>query len=368
MLELTLRQFEELNLFSNKNLEKVIGNVVNESSNAVFVSMFEDSVVLLDHEQGQFYSADYSFDKEKLVLALEHFEPIKLKKEELDFKVDVRNFFESEEFDVESLAESYKDKISAQDKYVTELINEAMSLKDFSEKIDYQELSKLNESNSLKNKQYFKAYGNRLDTNPMTSVTYFNWKNPVKVSLVESESVKVVNSSIKEKASDLWKRDAFKKAFIEASKTSLEDIDEGRKMFAECFSQYPQVFFLDKADKKALFGKTILASPQLREHLDVLSKGIEMLMEEDEISSIGKQYISEAALDEETKNTSAGLAPELSVDEITELAKELKTISEKVEDSLVKERLMTLSEELVGSIEEGTRVDLVKEAVQLLSI
>ena len=368
MLELTLRQFEELNLFSNKNVEKVIGDVVNESSNAALVAMFEDSVILLDHEEGQFYSADYSFDKEKLVLTLEGFEPINLKKEEIDFKVDVRKFFESEKFDIEDLAESYKDKISAQDKFVTEIINESMALKDFSEKVNYSELSKLNESNVLKNKPYFKAYEGRLSTNPLTSAVYFNWKAPVKVALTENEVLKVVNSSIKEKAADLWKRDAFKKSFTEASKVALKDVETGKKMFAECFEQFPQVFFLDKADKKALFGKTILAAPQLRENLEILLKGIEAIMEEEEVASIGEKYISEATLEEGADGTKLDIAPELTVDEINELAKELVNVSTKVLDEAIKERLVTLSEGLVDSIEEGTRVDLVKEAVQLLSI
>jgi len=85
-LELTIREFEEINLYSNKNLEKVVASIVNESSNAALVAMYEDSIILLDHEEGQFYFADYKFDPNKLTLEFDNFKPINLVKENYDFK------------------------------------------------------------------------------------------------------------------------------------------------------------------------------------------------------------------------------------------------------------------------------------------
>ncbi len=88
----------------------------------------------------------------------------------------------------------------AQDKFVTELINEAMSVKDFGSVIDYSQLAQLNE-HELEGEEFFKAYKERLSTHPSISIKHFNWKDPVIVSLVESETVKIVNSlRLQEKA------------------------------------------------------------------------------------------------------------------------------------------------------------------------
>ena len=65
---MTIKEFEELNLFSNRNVEKITEAIVNESDNAALVSMFEDNVILLDHNSGDFYSASYKFDGEDLKL------------------------------------------------------------------------------------------------------------------------------------------------------------------------------------------------------------------------------------------------------------------------------------------------------------
>jgi hypothetical protein len=138
---MTIKQFEEINLFSNKSIEKVVSSIVNESSNAALVAMFEDSVILLDHDDGQFYTADYTFDGKKLKLTLENFQSIDLEKEENSFKKDVSNFFESEDASAKDLAESYKDSVMEQEKFVNELISEALSTKDFDETINYKELA-----------------------------------------------------------------------------------------------------------------------------------------------------------------------------------------------------------------------------------
>jgi len=66
-MELTLKEFEDLNIFSHKNMEEITRSLVNRSSNAAFVSMYDDSVILFDHEEGQFYAADYKFDDKKLI-------------------------------------------------------------------------------------------------------------------------------------------------------------------------------------------------------------------------------------------------------------------------------------------------------------
>ena len=96
-MEIKLRDFESMNLFSNKNLEKVVASVVNKSSNAVLINMFEDSLILLDHNTGQFYAADYKFDPKKLTLQIENFEPVELIKEQDEFKDKLVEFFDEDE-------------------------------------------------------------------------------------------------------------------------------------------------------------------------------------------------------------------------------------------------------------------------------
>ena len=68
--EMSLREFEDMNLYSNKSMERIISSIVNESSNAALVNMYEDSVILLDHEEGTFYTADYKFEPKTLTLVI----------------------------------------------------------------------------------------------------------------------------------------------------------------------------------------------------------------------------------------------------------------------------------------------------------
>jgi hypothetical protein len=384
-LRMTIKQFEELNLFSNRNIEKVVASVVNESSNAALVSMFEDSVILLDHEDGQFYAADYTFDGKKLKLTLENFQPIDLEKEESNFKNDVSKFFESDETSATSLTESYKDSVLDQEKFVNELISEALSTKNFEDNVSYKELSEANDGISIADKPYFKAYQERLETNPLNEAKFFNWKDKVVVSLLESEKVKLINSSAAEKAADLWKKEIFKKSFNEAASLFIKDVEAGKEKFVSLFEEYPQLFLLDNADRKTLFGKAIIASSALREHLDDLQKGMNILLEDEDVKSIKESYLSlinesddeeseeeeeeeEEDDEEDDEEEKDEPAKELDADEIGEIADEIKKVAGKVEDEDLKEKLKKLADKLEKSIEEGTRPDLIKEAVYLLSI
>jgi hypothetical protein len=88
--QLTLREFENVNLYSNNSMQKVMGSIVNKSSNAVLVNVFEDSAILFDHEEGSFYMADYKFDPKKLTLKLENFEEIQLIREKARLKEEAK--------------------------------------------------------------------------------------------------------------------------------------------------------------------------------------------------------------------------------------------------------------------------------------
>jgi hypothetical protein len=377
---MTVKQFEEINLFSNKNVEKIVSSIVNESSNAALVSMYEDSVILLDHDDGQFYSADYAFDGKSLKLTLENFQSIDLEKEESSFKKDVSAFFESDETSVKSLTESYKNSVMEQEKFVNELISEALSTKDFNEKINYKELSEANDSITIADKPYFKAYVERLETNPLNEVKFFNWKDKVIVSLMESEKVKLINSSAVEKANELWKKENFKSLFGEAASIFIEDVDQGKEKLVSLFEEYPQLFLLDNADRKTLFGKAIISNSRLRESLEDLQKGMDILFETEEIRELQSSYMSlleesdddsedETSEEEPADDTKEETpAKELDADEVKEIADSLQKIADEVEDEKLKGKLDDIIAKLGGSIEEGTRPNLIKEAIYLLTI
>ena len=86
MAEFTLKEWENINLYSNDSMQKVVASVVNSSSNAVLVNMFEDQLILLDHSDGQFYIADYDFNAKDLKLKIENYEEVELQHEESDFR------------------------------------------------------------------------------------------------------------------------------------------------------------------------------------------------------------------------------------------------------------------------------------------
>ena len=365
MVELTINQFEEMNLFSNRNAEKMTASIVNNSSNAALVAMFEDSVILLDHEEGQFYSADYKLDLKEMKLVFENFEAISLIKEETDFKAKVRDFLDSDDMETSEITESYLDSVVRQEKVVSEIINEAMMMKDFSEIKDYKELAEANNSIKISEKPYFKYYKNRLETNPLSEVKYFNFKDKVSVSITESESRQLVNSTAKEKAGDLWKRDSFKKMFTEASLELIKDVEIGRPLIKECFDTYPQIYSLDKADRKILFGKTVISTQVLRESLEDLLKGLDILFTETEFKESVTEYKNET-LNEEEGNSEK--IYELNEEEVRELVTELINVGKNIKSKKVLEEIKELGEKILAGTEEGTRPTLIKEAVMLLTI
>lgn len=376
-LEMSLREFEDMNLYSNKSMERIVASIVNETSNCALVNMFEDSVVLLDHDNGTFYTSDYQFDPKTLTLTLENFEEVFLTKEENQFKDSVKNFFEDEDSSVDDLTESYKENVIEQEAFINELINETLSVKDFEGMIDYSELAEANESVSISNEEFFQSYTDRLETHPLTEAKFINFEDKVVVSLLESETVKLINSSAVEKAAVLWKRPEFKESFVEASKVFVENVEEGKDLFVTLFEEYPQIFFLDKADRKAMFGKAIISDDVLRESLQDLLKGIEILFEDEDINNLSETYLSEmedgapaeaeGTGDEEEKEEKTP-AKELTPAEIKKISSALKTVAEKVEDEKLKEKLDELIGKLDVTMEEGTRPELVKEAVYLLSL
>jgi hypothetical protein len=382
--ELTLEQFENLNLFSNRNMEKVMTGVVNSSSNAALVNMGEDSVILLDHKSGDFYIADYEFDRKNLTLEFSNYERIDLIDDRSDFENDVRKVFESDddEIDFTSLTESYKRNVAERDSFLNELVSLTMSRKSFEEAVDYDQIADALTEVELTStsKSFFNEYVERIDEYPLNEVKRFDWINPVKVSLMETERQTLVNKSAIQKAHDLWKKQSFKEAFEEAAEVFVENVEEGTEKFKELLENYPQIYFLDKADRRTLFGKTVLGtSSELREGMDDLLKGIDILFEKYELGDIREKYLAEAddgydhqaadiAAEEDDEEDDYEEAPEVEEEEMANMVDDLTRIAEKCEDVRTKTRLEDLIDKINSSIGEGTRPALVKEAVSILSL
>jgi hypothetical protein len=382
MAEFTLKEFENLNLYSNDSLQKVVASVVNSSSNAVLVNMYEDSLILLDHDEGQFYIADYDFNPKELKIKIENFEAVELREEEDNFKDKIYEYFDDEEGNPVELAEVYKESVMGQERYVAELINGAIATKDFSEVDDWSQVKNVIDENAideLRKDKSFKAYEERLETHPLTEVKMFDWENPVNVSLIETESSSIVNRTTIEKANELWKKENFKESFEEAAKVLLDDVEEGTERFRSLLEDYPQIFYLDSGDRKTLFGKAILASKDLRDDMSLLVKGLDMLFEQFDLAEMREEYLAEA--DEEEMNGDEGdeggkedkedkkeKAPEVEPISMKKIASELKSVAEKVEDEDLKKKLENLIARVEKGKEEGTRPDVVKEAVAILTL
>lgn len=382
-MDLTLREFENLNLYSHRNMEKVIRKLVNESYNAALVSMFDDSIILLDHEDGNFYSADYDFNEENLTLTLNNFENVSLVKEDGDFEEDIASFFEDDEVTPQDLTKSYKKNIIEQEKYIDDLISEVVSTKDFSNRINYgqiKEAVKEIEAESKK-ERFFKVYKERLSSHPLTEAKYFDWETPIKVSLIETEKHPIINTSMVEKAKSMWKRGDFKESFIEAVEDLEEDSNE--KMLA-LFENFPVLFYLSEEDRLAVFGKTLLSS-SFRERRKEIVENIETLMEEDaDFSELKENYLSEAEAEtdadiedttvkadgsEDKEDSDKKEKPEAELEltpaEMKKLVDDLKAVHEKLEDGPEKTKISSIIDKLSSSEEEGTKPTEVKEAVSL---
>lgn len=376
MITMNLKEFEEMVLHSNENIQKIAESIVNESSNASLVAMYDDSVVLLDHNEGSFYKANYKFDNDNLKMTFENFEEFELSEDKTDFRSTLRNFFEEEDSDPKSLTESYVEDVLEQEKFINETINKALATKDFNEIVDYSEVAAANDELNISEETFFKKYAERMETHPVNESKYFNFKDPVVVSLIETENKKLVNSSLMEQAADIWKRESFRKLFNEACETLVEDVEEGAEELAEVFAEYPQIFFLDNADRKSVFGKALLNNSKLAEHVDDILTGIKSLMNEDEnLISLQEYYLTEQEEEEEEEKEGdeeekdkEKEAPELTPEELQKIADSLKKVAEKVESESLKIKLDDIISKLEGSVEEGTRPDLVKEAIQLLTI
>lgn len=414
--DITFREFEGINSFSNANIERVLRSYINESANAALVSVFDDGAILYDVMEGVFHKADFSFNKENLSVVMKNFERINLKEDEkVNFKMAVKDYFIGEGTDMSFLAENYVEFMEKPKVAVEKLIAESIADKSFENTADFEELSYINEGfKDLHEEEFFKAYQRRAITNPLSNILVFNFRDPVAFSLYEStEPVQYINSQGKKKAKQLTKNKNFKKKATQACNIFKEDIEEGELALFALFEEYPSLFYLTENELRETFARVLITDPRRQGDYKSILEGLKHFVAGDpdiaylkesvmgEAIDIGSEEGDEKSLDDkepkgdelekkddEDKEPEEEKAKELTTAEKTKLVDALKTVVDKAVD----EKIRDMAQELLSKFkeddkeddkeekskdsekdekeldDEGTRPDDVKEAVRFLSI
>jgi polyhydroxyalkanoate synthesis regulator phasin len=359
-MKLSLAQFENICLLSNKNVEKILKRLINESSNAALVSVFDESVILYDHTDGIFRTADYVLNKDDLTIKLENFENIDLVQYEESTSDIIESFFDDES-SVEDISESYRKEVIGRTNFVKDIVNEALSEKNFFGKPDYSQIAEVKSSLKLasKNMKFFEAYQERIKEVPMTKIMSFDWVNPVSVSLEEMEQDRVVASVNIAEAHNLWRDKEFKGLFQEATREFIQDVEIGADMFEGLARRYPGIMFLESEDRKAMFGKSMLGDKTLTENLGDTLKGLDVLFEKLDIAELKEEYSGKLS-DEEVS------APVMTEEEIDTVVKDLNKLAESISDDNTLEYINGLIESVETFNYDGISPSVVKEVVELL--
>ena len=400
MAKMTYSQLHGVIINDNTNIESMIRGFINESANASVVAVYDDSLVLLDTINEEFYTCNYHYNPDTLSVILEGFDKIELEEDNsIDFKIAVKDYLISEDDDSRDLLNSYMKTLNKSKSAVESIVAESISDKDYSNSADYDELSFINEEfEDLRESDFFKAYQDRLITHPLNNVLVLDWENPVAFTLLETTEPKAyINSKSKEKAKKCCASKKFKKEMCGACKAFVEDVDEGGDMLIEMFNDNPSLFSLNQMELKEAVARSIMLDPQLNGEYKKIAEAVVHYINNDE----GFQYLREAIdiddeSDNETKASEAkaaeGEAPaepageekkddekkedekkdedkatELTAEDKEKLVDALKTVVDKVTDEKIKE----MAENLLKKFDvedEGTRPDDVKEAVRFLSI
>ena len=403
MAKMTYSQLHGVIVNDNTNIENMVRGFINESANASVVAVYDDSLVLLDTINEEFYSCNYHYNPDTLSVILEGFDKIELEEDDsLDFKIAVKDYLISEDDDSRSLLNSYMKTLNKSKSAVESIVAESISDKDYSNAADYEELSFINEEfEELRESEFFKAYQDRLITHPLNNVLVLDWENPVAFTLLETTEPKAyINSKSKDKAKKCCASKKFKKEMCDACKAFVEDVEEGGDMLIEMFSDSPSLFSLNQTELKEAVAKSIMLDPQLNGEYKKISEAVVHFINNDE----GFQYLresididdagdNEAEKKDEKKETDdlnskvpegdsekkedgdkdeekkedEDKAVELTAEDKEKLVSALKTVIDKVTDAKVKE----MAEGLLAKFDnddEGTKPEDVKEAVRFLSI
>lgn len=352
-----ISKFNNSLMYSNKNLEKLIRKVINESSNAVLLETFTDKCILQDHITGGIYSCDYDFDGK--VLTFENFEQIELEKDTSNLEEAIGKMFDDEYVDI---VEEYENASMKQDDVYENSLVEALSLKNMSNVIDYTEMLGISESVSdeLKETKMFKIYENRLEKKPTSSIKYIDWENTVKVSIIDEDENNYIVNGMKEKASKLKSNTSFKEGLLEAAGEFVET--EDCSLLESLIEENREVAVLDKSEIKEVVGISVITNKTLLENRNKIVNEICRIIEENE----NLMSLKENA---EDTNEAEDKDAQCTEEDYDKLLKELEKVQEKVSD----EKLSKKIEDLISAINDckdtdTTDVATVKEAISLLKM
>lgn len=359
-MELTNSKLSNIILFSNKNLEKVVRSLINESANAVLLESFSDKLLLADHQSGGIYLADYKFDGK--TLTLENYENVDVVNDKSNLREAIENYFDSDGYDVGAIAEAYEEDSEAQNTDLNESITEALSLKK-NDIINYAELDGINESVSdVKEMDFFKNYSEYLLESPTTSIKYIDWVNPVSVSLINEDAGRMIVCNAKDKAKTLAKDKEFKKLFAEAA-TALMEGDN--YPMTELLEDNSSILALDKVEMKEFVGMSIIGDKDLMASRKEILEAVEEIVSESDDLSEMRTLLEE---DETDGNTEADEKLATTDKDIDALKSALDKALENITDEKLAEKIKSLKDALDTSKDTGTTdVETVKECVELLS-
>ena len=359
-MELTNTKLSNIILFSNKNLEKVVRSLINESANAVLLETFSDKLLLADHQSGGIYLADYKFDGK--TLTLENYENVDIVNDKSNLREAIEDYFDSDGYDVGAIAEAYEEDAEAQNTDLNESIVEALSLKN-NEVINYSELEGINESvGDVKEMPFFKNYSEYLLESPTTSIKFIDWVNPVSVSLISEDSGRMIVSNAKDKAKILTKDKEFKKLFAEAASSLLEG---DTYAMTELLEDNSSILALDKIEMKEFVGMSVIGDKDMMANRKEIMEAVEEIVSENE-DLTDMRTLFEEETGEENNETDEKLAT--SDKDIDALKGALDKALENITDEKLVEKIKSLKDALDASKDTGTTdVETVKECVEILS-
>lgn len=354
-------KFNNALLLSNKNVEKLARKYINESCNAVLMEMFEDKCILADHTTGQIFEANYSFDGDTFVF--ENFTEIELEKSDSTLKEAIDDYFDDKNV---NLVEAYESCSDSNSDFFETSLSEALASKNMSEIVDYTSLEGINEEiGDLKENPTFKAYTARLTEKPAGHIKMFNWKEPVRVSVLDEDENVILNKSIFTKAKKLRTNVEFKKTLAEAAEDSLHG---DSTVLEELISENSEVVALNEAELKELVGMSVIGNKELMENRKQITETIEDFISSDEVLS-EKRAIVEAEKTSGDEEPEEGAAPEASEQDVEAIKKALEKAKEKATDEKLISKIDSIIDSLAEAVEdESTDVAAIKEAVEILNM
>jgi hypothetical protein len=353
--------FNNALLLSNKNVEKLARKYINESCNAVLMEMFEDKCILADHTTGQIFEAEYSFDGE--TFEFKNFEEIELEENNTSLKEAISDYFDDKNI---NLTEAYESAVGSVSDEFESSLSEALASKNMEGIVDYSSLSGINEEiGELKENATFKAYSERLEKKPAGSIKYFNWKSPVKVSVLDEDDNVILNKSIFTKAKKLRTNTEFKKNLAEAAAVSLNG---DSTILEELIAENDSIVALSESELQELIGMSLIGNKKLMDSRKEIVEKIENFIGED-VGLSEKRAIVEAEKADDSEENTEDSAPEASEQDVEAIKKALEKAKEKATDEKLVSKIDSIINSLTEAVEdEATDVAAIKEAVILLNM